>query len=284
MKRTQAGFTLAELVVVIIVAGIIAATLTTFYRPAIDAWIGQRLRADMTEQASAALNAMRRDVRVAVPNSIRTPGTACFELVPTSAGGRFRKAADVNNVAGSMPLDLAAGTSTTFDVFTAFASTPSSGDWVVVDNQNPNDVYSGANRVSLSAAPITTPTAQYRARVSVSSALSLPGYDGGRFGVVPNAQQAVFYVCSNPGVANGDGTGTLTRYSRYGFNAGYPGGCGTPGGTAAVLATHVASCRFVYDPNQGATQQSGFVSMQLGLQRNNEVVSLLMGAHVQNVP
>ena len=80
----------------------------------------------------------------------------------------------------------------------------------------------------------------------------------------------------------GVGTGTLYRLTRA-FNAAYPAGCPSTAG-AAVLATRVKSCRFVYSPTAGATQQSGFVSMQLELERNNETVSLLLGAHVMNAP
>ena len=79
------------------------------------------------------------------------------------------------------------------------------------------------------------------------------------------------------------GKGVLARLSGYGFNGAYPASCPAIAG-AAVLATQVRSCRFIYDPNQGATQQSGFVSMQLELARDGEVVSLLLGTHVVNVP
>ena len=53
---------------------------------------------------------------------------------------------------------------------------------------------------------------------------------------------------------------------------------------ADVLATRVRSCSFVYDPNQGATQQNGFVWMELELARNAEAAHLTMGAHVANGP
>lgn len=53
---------------------------------------------------------------------------------------------------------------------------------------------------------------------------------------------------------------------------------------AAVMATRVRSCSFVYDPNQGATQQNGFVWMELDLARNNEVAHLTLGGHVSNAP
>jgi MSHA biogenesis protein MshO len=279
----QRGFTLPELIIVIVITGVLAATLTVFFRPAIDNWLALRVRGDLTDQASAALTAMRRDVRVSVPNSIRTPSDQCFETIPTTAGGRFRKDTDTVN-AGSQPLDLSTGT-TQFDVLSALAATPAAGDYVVVDNQNPGDVYAGSNRSTVSA--VGAGLANLRqSSITLSAAINDPGYTGGRFVVVPASQQAVMYVCSGTGVdASGNGTGTLTRYAHYGFVSSYPSSCGAPsGGTSAVLATRVKSCSFIYAPNKGATQQSGFVSMQLELERDNEIVSLLMGAHVMNAP
>ena len=52
----------------------------------------------------------------------------------------------------------------------------------------------------------------------------------------------------------------------------------------SVMASNVKSCRFIYDPNLGATQQYGFVSLQLELARASEAVSLVFGAHVENAP
>lgn len=282
-RTTQRGFTLVELVLVIVVGGVIAATLAVFFRPAFDTWLAVRVRADLASQAATAVRMMRDDVRVAVPNSIRTPGPQCFELVPTSGGARFRQAADTVN-AGSMPLDVTT-TATEFDILSPLASLPAVGDWVVLDNQNPGDVYSGTNRAQLSTLAVPS-TVHGRHRFTVAATQFPSGYAGGRLVLVPNGQRAVFYVCSGADGtldAQGNGRGTLVRLSNYGFNAAYPTAC--PGaGAGAVLATQVRSCRFVYDPAQGATQQSGFVSMQLELARNDETASLVIGAHVVNVP
>ncbi len=68
-----------------------------------------------------------------------------------------------------------------------------------------------------------------------------------------------------------------------GFNAAAPGACPATAG-ADVLATGLRSCRFLYTANQGATQQSGFVSVQLELTRSSETASLVFGAHVANTP
>ena len=100
------------------------------------------------------------------------------------------------------------------------------------------------------------------------------------------AQQAVFYVCSGASStldANGNAPGVLVRLKAYGFNAAAPSACPASAG-GDVLATGLKSCRFLYNANQGATQQSGFLSIQIELTRNNETASLVLGAHVDNVP
>jgi MSHA biogenesis protein MshO len=287
----QRGFTIVELVIVIVITGIIAASLTVFFRPAVDSYLSSRSRADLTDQADTALRRMVRDVRVAVPNSIRTPGDQCFELIPTSTGGRYRRGPDTVNDAVtctastcSAPLDTTQAT-TVFDVLSPLSATPAAGDWVVVGNQNPGDVYAGTNRGAIASVSTPASAAFGRHRITVASTQFPIGYEGGRFSVVPNAQRAVFYVCSGADGtldASGNGKGTLYRLMRD-FNPVYPTAC--PSTAAAdVLATRVRSCTFVYDPNPSATQQSGFVWMQLEVARNGEAAHLAMGAHVSNAP
>ena len=282
-RRRAQGFTLVELIVTLVLFGTIAATLTLFFRPALDAWLATRSRTTLADQAGNAVQRLLRDVRVAVPNSIRTPATSCFELVPTLAGGRYRTAADTTQ-AGSAPVDPSTATSV-FDVLSPLSTLPAVGDWVVVDNQNPGDVYGGANRSAVTA--LSTPAAAFGRHRLTIDALQFPlGYDGGRFNLVPNAQQAVFYVCSGASSTldgNGDAPGVLYRLKGYGFNAAAATACPATAG-ADVLATGLRSCRFLYTANQGATQQSGFLSIQLAFTRSGETASLVVGAHVANTP
>jgi MSHA biogenesis protein MshO len=291
--RADRGFTLLELVLVIVIGGVMAASLTVFFRPAFDSYLATRNRADLSAQADAALRRLVGDVRLAVPNSVRSPSSQCVEMVPTLAGGRLRMAADTANDSGpgctpsatcSAPLDTTTLTST-LDVLTPLSTLPAAGDWLVVGNQSPNDVYSGASRAALTA--ITTPAPAFGLhRLSLTPTQFPLGYDGGRFSVVSAGQQAVFYVCSGAdGTLDASGTarGTLVRLSGYGFNASYPSACPSVTGGQTVL-TGLSRCTITYDPNQGATQQNGFVYLQLDLTRRNESVSLVVGAHVSNVP
>jgi MSHA biogenesis protein MshO len=259
----------------------------------VDSYLATRSRADLVEQADGALRRMARDVRVAVPNSIRIPNSQCFELLPSSSGGRYRMEPDTLNDSGpacspgancSAPLDTTQATSV-FDVLTALATPPAVGDVVVVANQAPEQVYGGSNRAAVTA--VSTPKPAYGTqRISVASTQFPNGYDGGRFMVVPAAQGPVFYVCEGADGSvdsQGNGRGKLWRLMAYGYNAAYPSAC--PSSTGAhLLASKVRRCQFAYDPNQGATQQNGFVWLQIVLQRRGEKITLAYGAHVDNAP
>ena len=74
----------------------------------------------------------------------------------------------------------------------------------------------------------------------------------------------------------------MKRFVAYGFNGSQA--CPVSGVTGATVATKVAQCRFVYDPSQGATQQSGFAQLQLTLAEGGETVTLTVGSQVENMP
>jgi MSHA biogenesis protein MshO len=288
MSASNRGFTLVELIVVMVITGILATGLVVFFRPAMTSYINVLNRAELTERADSAMRIMLRDVRLAVPNSFRQPlnnDTNCFESVPTSDGGRYRSAPDTTNSL-SAPVDTST-TTTTFDVVSDFHSQPIAGDWIVVANQNTDDVYNNYNRAAI--ASITSPplTILGKYRITLATALQFPiGYDNSRFVVVPNNQRAVYYSCVEAtGVdSKGNGKGTLYRFSNYGFTA-RPDECPkTPDSTAHIVAKNVSSCTFTLDPNPGAIQGAGYVQLKLQLTKNYEAVDLLFGAHTENLP
>ncbi len=302
MRRAQLGFTLIEVIMAIILLSVISAGVAKFIRPATEAYINTRARAELVDQANSAARRMILDVQRAVPNSIRSPQTTCFELVPASTGGRYRMAADTAHDSPSpcatpsatcaAPLE-ATQTTTVFDSLTRMTPAPAANDWVVVNNQNGNDVYTaGVNKAQIqSVVTNAVGNTQGAHRITLQTSQQLAqGYDGGRFLVVPSDQLAVYYVCSGAGSSGTEGTGTLYRLKAYGFyQNGYSGTnaagtCPNISGDSAIVATKVKSCKFIYNPSQGATQQSGYISMDIEVMRNNETVHLSTGAHVSNVP
>ena len=292
--RRMTGFSLVELIMVIVIMGVIAASLAVVMRPALTAYVDSKVRAEISNQADTALRRMLRDVRQAVPNSIRIPNTQCFELVPTITGGRYRQGKDTANDAASCesawtascsaPLDPSRDTSV-FDTLTPLSTTPSVGDLVVINNQNTSDVYSGVNTSAITGVQALNDT-RGRMRISVTPKQFPYGYDGGRFTVVPSGQRSVFYVCSGADGSvdsAGNGKGALYRVKTSAFNAAYPSSCPSVA-SGDIVASRVRSCTFIYNPNQGATQQNGFIWLELTMTRNNETAHLVVGAHVLNSP
>jgi MSHA biogenesis protein MshO len=279
----QRGFTLVELIVVMVIIGAIAGVLVLQLRPAMQSYLAIRQRANLTSQADAALRRIINEVHTAVPNSLRytweSQQSQCIEFVPTKDGGRYRMAQDYTNVNQPQGAALVPGVPvTTFDSLTDVDGAVTQGDFVVVGNVNRDDVYAGTNVGTIDS--IAGPTQGVaRNTIALKPAATFPaGYEGGRFLVVPKLERAVTYTCTMP---TSGATGTIVRVTGYAPSAAPPKTCPTG---PAILVAKVSDCSFLYHESQGATQQSGYLQLRLGLTDGDESVKLTMGAHVENVP
>ncbi|MDR1662705.1 MAG: type II secretion system GspH family protein [Azoarcus sp.] len=280
--ETQRGFSLLELIVVMMVMAILGVSAMTFFRPALDSYFDSRRRADLTDMADTALRRMSREVRIAVPNSVQIHGTDCFRFVRTLDGGRYRKAEDTTRD-DSEALDLTQ-ISPRFDVLSPLQA--AAGGWLVIGNQTGSDVYAGYNRAAITgSAPVAPELGSIRLFIDGMDSIHAPfSYTDGRFTLVPGDAPVVTYVCSGAGLdaKTGTGTGALRRIAG-GFVPGETtlGACPVGGD---LLARHISACRFLYSPKHGATQQNGFVWMELELAEANEKVHLVHGGHIINLP
>ncbi|WP_342114818.1 PulJ/GspJ family protein [Pseudoduganella sp. OTU4001] len=294
MKAIQRGFTLVELIIVMVVTGILAGILVTFFMPAMDSYFAGSRRAMLTDAADGVMRRMTRDIRVSVPNSvaIRANGPGpCIGMLPSSSGGRYRTGTDVAwDSTHASVADQSKPVTPGFSVDTFDATTSVSGkqnDWILIGNQSESDVYTVANHGRLSADLAAPPHANLgHKRVTLQAPMPVPaGYDGARFFVVPNAQQVVAYVCSGTGLdAKGNGTGVLYRVRGHAIGAPNYRNCPAPGAGTPVVATHISACTINFTPNPGATQLSGLVEMDLTLTEANENVRLKFGVIVDNAP
>jgi MSHA biogenesis protein MshO len=269
--RRQRGFTLIEMIVVIVITGIIAGIVAIFIQAPVQGYIDSSRRAGLTDIADTALRRMARDVRIAVPNSVRTaacPGP-CFEFVMTKTGGRYR-----NDLPGD-PL-LFDGADTAFDVLHGPEGTPLvAGDFIVIGSSQSDGsvVYdlTGVRSVATYVDPLVTLGA------GLANALQMPTH---RFDVVDSA---VTYDCFGVGMdAGGSGTGELRRYSGYwNFAANRTTFSVPAGGVSAVLADKVSACSISYDLTEA---RFGLLTIRLTLSEANESVTLHHQMHVNNIP
>ena len=263
----QRGFTLIEMVMVIVILGVIGATVAVFMRKPVDAYVDTARRAALSDLADTAVRRMARDIQRALPNSIRNPGNQCVEFIPTRTGGRYR--AQTTAAGGGDILDFSAA-DTSFGVFGNLAAVPAeqqvrAGDVVVVYNLGiaGADAYAGDN-----TAVVTSVASAAESTIGIASKLFPLASGGNRFHVVPGDEKIVAFVCSG---------GKLYRSS----NHAYGNSCPTAG--AAVLADRVASCNFVY--NDSDLQRNALVQMTMVLTDSaGESVSLYHEVHVSNTP
>jgi MSHA biogenesis protein MshO len=269
----QGGFTLVELVMVIVLLGVISGMVTLFMKSPIDAYFASARRAGLTDVADTAARRMARDIRKALPNSIRTPTSQCLEFIPTKTGGRYRSE---NLTAGDgSSLDFT-GVDSTFNMLGSNAALPSdqqvvAGDVVAVYNLgiSGGDAYNQDNTSDVTAlgtetsAPIETPIQITAKKFPLESPAR-------RFHVVPKDEKVVAYVCSG---------GNLYRKASTEFYSDTSASvCPV---TGPILARNL-TCAFDYSGSD--LQRNALVRMVMQFTENGETISLQQEVHVSNAP
>ena len=268
----EGGVTLLEMILVIVITGILAAVSSVFLRRPVEAYVDVARRAELTDIADTALRRITRDLRTALPNSIRVlespVGTFYLEYLPTISGGRYR--ANPDSGGGGDTLDFAASDGS-FDVIGTMP-TVTAGNLIVVYNtgSGTTDAYAGGNRTPVSS--VSAPT------INIDTKLFPFPSPGSRFFVIESSP--VTYVC-NPV------EGSLRRVSGYTIQPGQPNDIAAfPLLTATQnsrLATSVSACNITYATG-GATGRTSVVALTLQISQSGETVRLFQQAHVSNVP
>ncbi len=275
-KRSQEGFSLPEMIVVIVITAIVGGMVAVFIRKPVEGYVDAARRAELSDTADTALRRIGRDLRLALPNSVRvTDAGRTVELLLTRTGGRYRAETAPSAPAGDV-LDFTT-VDTSFDQLGPLSAEPAqaitAGDQLVVFNLGiPGaDAYVGDNRTSLSGTGAGDRPDEYKLSFAPKQfPLESPG---ARFHVVSGP---VSYVCDLP-------NGILWRYWGYGIQAAQPNAAALAGGaTRAQLASNLSDCLITYDP--GVIARNGVVTLRLSLSKGGETVNLYHLVHVSNVP
>ena len=299
-RQRSAGFTLIEAIMVIVITGILAGVVAVFIAKPVQGYADSVRRAEITDTADVALRRMTRDIRLALPNSLRlkdstntavatcAAGVTCYvEFIMTKAGGRYRDASDgstggnVLDFTGTLTNPSCPGTpSLCFDILGSSPANPpniANGDSIVVYNlgagYSPADAYAGSNRTTATLTSGTPYYATLASNVFAAESPPLPSPDS-RFQIIGQNDKVVRYGCVS---------GALTRSSGCDFTT------TTTCATSAVLAGSAstqpkATCELDYQAN--VTGRSGLLYVKLILTDtpSGESVSLFQQIHVDNAP
>lgn len=268
----QTGFTLVELIMVIVILGVIGGMVAVFMKSPIDAYFDSARRAALTDVADTTVRRMARDIRKALPNSLRvpttTPANQCLEFIPTKTGGRYRTE-DATPGDGTA-LNFAAADAS-FNMLGSNNALPLEqrivqGDVIAVYNLGitGSDAYNQDNTSAVSGAP----TNGTETVIPINNKLFPLASGSSRFHVIPENEKIVTYRCSG---------GRLFRTASNTFASACPA-------TGAVLADKVSACNFVY--NGSDLQRNALVQITLRFTDpdSNESVNLYHEVHVSNTP
>jgi len=296
-RSYSAGVTLIELAITIALVGILAALIVQFVAP-VRSYIDSSRRAALADTADTALRRIGRDVRLALPNSVRvaTDGSATYvEFLLVRTGGRYRyePGAGGTDCGGTTADDvLSFGVSDT--CFTSIGDVPNAADvkttdYVVVFNLPTGTAKADAydttcgtvcNKALVTTQPLAAGTGGHRIDFTGGNTFTYES-PGRRFFIV---EGPVTYAC-NPSAAGG----TVTRHSGYAILASLAAPpAAAPGGAGALLASGVTGCSIKYDTSV-AGQAAGLLTMRLQLSMQDsrgdtENVALYHAVHVNNVP
>lgn len=274
-RRAARGFTLIESVMVIAILGVVAAVASVFVVQPVQAYLATNARAELVDQADLALRRVGRDLRIALPNSVRlSADQRTMELIPTSGGARYATQGggalefghpDSGFEVVGPALDLGSAQQLVFFNLgapgaDAYAPNGTAAEQAQSNRRTATNAAGAATKIelaSLAALPVTATAPPYRV-IAVDAPVS--------------------YRCDLA-------SGRLVRHQGYGFQASQPDP--PVGGTSAVLATGVTGCRFSTDGTLVAAR-AALVNLQLTLSTTTpagaETVALHHAVYVSNLP
>ena len=291
------GFTLIEMVVVILLLGIVGAGVAAFIVRPVEGYRDLARRTALVDAAESALRRMQRDVRTALPNSVRVTNTAsgfALELIPVIDGGRYS-----DSGAGTDKLTFTGAVDDEFDIEHCFrnpALPTTSGLRFVVNNYGTTtdgNVYDDAS-LGVGSTGVITPTAM---TISITSEVGTCPASGSNHhvqfrvaGVLTNHKfrgdspnRRVYGVTTPASYLCDSSAATLTRYYGYAINASQyttAAAFTAANASSALIADRVSGCSVTTTTSQ--ILDIGLATLTLSVAEEGEQVSLVVQTMMDN--
>jgi MSHA biogenesis protein MshO len=275
--RSEAGFTLVEMVMVMTITGVLAAVGARFIVAPVQAYLASTARATLVDHADLAMRRIGRDLRIALPNSVRVSASGlALELIPTTGGARYATAG-----AGALEPGVL---DTGFNLLGP-ALTMTAAQQLVFYNLGPG--VTGSDAYAPNGTLLQQATSNRRGATNAAGAATAVTLDS--LAALPVAALAAPYrvlAISAPVSYRCDlASGTLTRHAGYGFQSAQPDPPAS--GNSNVLATGVTACNFSVNGTLVAAR-AALVNLRLTLATaptaDGESVTLSHAIFVDNLP
>lgn len=265
----QKGFTLIELVTVITVVVIIGAMSTGFISSTVSSYVSTERNLDLAGQADFALRRISRDVRNALPNSVRvtTSGQNSYlEFIPISGAGRYRSGLKLDGSGNFLDFEAA---DTSFEILGPALDIPPDSK-VVIYNLGISgvDAYEGTNTANMTANGNSLQSLTFTATKFPQAS------PNNRFFTV---RGAISYVCDLA-------SGQLLLFTNYTILQFQPSSVASLESLTnkQIVVNGLSACSISYAP--GVLQRSGVVTIALRLQAGSAQVNLMHIVTVVNSP
>ena len=256
------GFTLVELILVLVILSIVTAIGTQFLSTALNSYHQAQFRVKLIAKGRVSIEQIVRQLRMAVPNSVRlSTSQDCIEFLPIVAGASYE---------GELP---DAGNS-------AEAISSISTSHSILGLGTPAHVIVGAAQAS----EIYT-TASPSSRVGVGSLGTAP------YTNIPLISPHIFlqnsinkrlYLASNPKRFCVSGT-DLIHYTNYGFQTTNVSDI-PPGGNSILMAQSVTAQGSAFSLSNDSQDRNTSINIALRFNEGTESVDLFQTVLIRNVP
>jgi MSHA biogenesis protein MshO len=276
--------TLIELVVVITLSAIVITFMTNFIVVPIDAYTSETQRAQLADAADSSLRLLARDLRAALPNSVRVTSAGsvvALEMLASIDGARYLDTGPLSNAnlwLDFSTADTAFSTTVPFSAITLPYS--STTNYLVIYNVG----VPGANAYAL-ANVITPPGTSISITAGATANQNLIAISPGFQFSWGSPGKRVYLVSGPTSYLCDTIAGTLMRYSGYSISATQLASAASllaAGASAGRVAANVSACQFTY--TAGTAQRDGLATLDLTLANNGQQVQLLHQVHLVNTP
>lgn len=272
--KKHSGFTLIELVMVIVVLGIISVGSLSFISNSAQGLVDTAERQVLASTATIAVEKVLREVRRALPNSVRTfsdGSNECLELVPILHSSEYV----------SIPTASAA---TSFESIKFVTEAGTESGYVAVYPNSLISVYDSGQSISSSTGTASTVSGASTPNIELQT-ITFSDAEGYRFPTESPTKR--FFLVDQPISFCDDINGRLWRYQNYGFNLDSTSSIPTTGSDRILIADSLKSNSLAFKILPAQLQRNAVVRMTVVIERggtSTEQVDITQEVQLRNVP